>query len=159
MNPTGSLGKLLTWYVQEARTLLARNIDRSRRFPLDMPLCMPLQRMLPDERQAALRRLFTELPVPLLRNITGQAWAFGGEAIADEVAFFVGALANQMYRVWAGRDAEWQCPVYETCKLAIRNDECRTRPWRKGLLEASCSYGNVAKVLRLADRHFRVPSA
>ena len=108
--------------------------------------------MAPDERQAVLRQLFTELPVPILRDITGQSWAFGGNGNADDIAFFVGGLVDLMYHVWSGVDIEWQCPEYESCSLAIRNDQCRARPWQKGLMERSCAYGNAAKVLRVADR-------
>lgn len=52
-------------------------------------------------------------------------------------------------------EPEWQCPVFEACKLPIKDDSCRVKPWDKGALEGTCGMGAAAKYLALTGRSFR----
>lgn len=49
-------------------------------------------------------------------------------------------------------DTEWPCPVFAACPHALKDAACENRPWDKGVLAATCSFGAAAKHLNLAGR-------
>jgi hypothetical protein len=157
-NPGSTLIGLLRWYAESAQTHLRRNLDSSRRFPLDTFACASSQTMSPEELNQQLRALFTETPVPMLQAIDGQTWSFGGAPIDDVHVFFIRALVELVDDLWHGTAVNWQCPFYDPCPLPIRDIECTSSPWRKGRLQQTCAYGMAAQLLHIVDRSFIDPS-
>jgi hypothetical protein len=155
VNPNGSFVALLEWYAGGARTFLDLNRVPGRRFPIDTFFMVESKDLSAERFQDGLESLLREMPVPMIETANGFIYAMGGKSTDDGSVFFIRSLAHLTNAVWAGRDSEWRCPLYEACELAIKDDMCRVRPWDKGALEATCGMGAAAKYLALTGRSFR----
>ncbi len=155
VNPKGSFVALLEWYAGGARSFLDLNSDPGRRFPLDTFFAVESMNLSEEQIQDGLESFFRQMPVPMIETANGFTYAVGGKSTDDGSVFFIRSLARLTNAIWAGRDPEWECPVYGACELAIKDDACRVRPWDKGSLEATCGMGAAAKYLSLTGRSFR----
>ncbi len=91
----------------------------------------------------------------MIETANGFTYAVGGRSADDASIFFIRSLAHLTNAIWAGKDPEWECPVYEACELPIKDDSCCVRPWEKGALKETCGMGAAAKYLALTGRLFR----
>lgn len=155
VNPEGNFVTLLDWYARGARTFLDLNGTPVRRFPLDTFFAVESKDLSPEQIQVGLESFFREMPVPMIETANGFTYAVGGRATDDGSIFFIRSLAHVTNAIWAGKDSEWECPVYDACELAIKDDACRAKPWEKGALEATCGMGAAAKYLALIGRSFQ----
>lgn len=155
VNPDGNFVRALEWYARGARQYLGLNIDPGRHFPVDTFLLANSRPLSVGDTEAGLETLFREVAVPMLETANGFVYAVGGDAADDGVVFFVRSLSRLVNAVWSGSAIEWECPVFGGCELPLKADDCRSRPWDKGALEATCPMGAAAKYLDLHGRTLR----
>ena len=126
---------------RRARAFLDLNVNLARRFPLDTFIAVESEDLSAEQILDKLESFFREMPVPMIETANGFTYAVGGRSTDDGSIFFIRSLAYLTNAVWAGKDTEWECPVYEACELAIKDGVCRIRPWEKGRSRRLAAWG------------------
>jgi hypothetical protein len=49
------------------------------------------------------------------------------------------------------KNLEFQCPIYNYCNNEFKNEECKTKPWKKGILKETCEFGLAANLFKLNE--------
>jgi uncharacterized protein YbjQ (UPF0145 family) len=137
--------KVLQWYANHAIPALRRNMDGTRRFPLDTSARAPSEKVT----QESVDRIFSEEPVPLVETPDGSSFAFGGASLDTEAALFLRAIAGIVDQLWHYGAPEWPCLFCSTCGLDYKDATCEGKPWVKGGLRPACPYGAAVAYLGL----------
>ena len=141
------LFQVLRWYRDQTKVALARNLDLSRRFPLDTYVCGHG----PHPDGEGFTSIVNEEPIPAVETPSGAIFAYGGASVDSQAVLFIRSLGDLVGRLWFEPRAAWPCILLSTCTLPYRDADCAARPCSKGNRRPACPYGAAAAYLGIPN--------